>query len=380
MQVKGGGEGAEGWRSNDEVQAERILRVAGESARTRTEETKMRAQQLLTRLLVMTMLFGLLASVPLASTPAAARQDDKLQVVFSVPGLNYPFFVHMANIAKAKAEELDIELIVQDGQNDSSTQSANLEAAIAQGVDGVVISPKDAQALAPAIQAVIDADIPVVTIDRAVKGATPLAHVGADNVRGGEKQGEYLMEILPDGGKIIELQGTVGASPAIDRSGGFNSVIADHPEYEIVFQQSADFKRDLGLSVTEQALQANPDIDAIVAANDDMALGAAEAAAGAGIDVPIIGFDALPEALQAVQDGTLAATVEQFPGGQTAGAMEILVNYLRDGTEPEQQITLIEPALITAENVGEAERAEEAGITPTGGGATPEAAEATPAA
>src|SRR5215212_11897606 len=100
MQVKGGGEGAEGWRSNDEVQAERILRVAGESARTRTEETKMRAQQLLTRLLVMTMLFGLLASVPLASTPAAAWQDDKLQVVFSVPGLNYPFFVHMANIAK----------------------------------------------------------------------------------------------------------------------------------------------------------------------------------------------------------------------------------------------------------------------------------------
>src|SRR5829696_2135823 len=354
------------------------LRVAGESARTRTEETMMRAQQLLTRLLVMTMLFGLLAGAPLACAPAAARQDDQLQIVFSVPGLNYPFFVHMANIAKEKAEELDIELIVQDGQNDSSTQSANLEAAISQGVDGVVISPKDAQALAPAIQAVIDADIPVVTIDRAVQGATPLAHVGADNVRGGEKQGEYLMEILPEGGKIIELQGTVGASPAIDRSKGFNSVIADHPEYEIVFQQSADFKRDLGLPVTEQALQANPDVDAIVAANDDIALAAAEAAAGAGIDVPIIGFDALPEALQAVQKGTLAATVEQFPGGQTAGAMEILVNYLRDGTEPEQQITLIEPALITADNVGEAERAEEAGITPTG--ATPEAAAATPAA
>jgi ABC-type sugar transport system substrate-binding protein len=338
----------------------------------------MRALQLTTRLLVMTLLLGLLAGVPLASVPAAARQDDKLQIVFSVPGLNYPFFVHMANIAQEKAKELDVELIVQDGQNDSSTQSANLEAAIAQGVDGVVISPKDAQALAPAIQAVIDAGIPVVTIDRAVQGATPLAHVGADNVRGGEKQGEYLMKILPDGGKIIELQGTVGASPAIDRSKGFNSVIAGHPEDEFVLQQSADFKRDLGLSVTEQALQAHPDVDAIVAANDDMALGAAEAAAGAGLDIPIIGFDALPEALQAVQKGTLAATVEQFPGGQTAGAMEILVNFLRDGTEPEQKITLIEPALITAENVGEAERAVEAGITSTG--ATPEAAEATPAA
>jgi ABC-type sugar transport system substrate-binding protein len=337
----------------------------------------MRAQQVTTRLLVMTLLFGLLAGVPLAGTPAAARQDEQLQVVFSVPGLNFPFFVHMVNIAKERAAELDIELIVQDGQDDSATQSANLEAAIAQGVDGVVISPRN-EALAPAVQAVVDAGIPLVTIDRAVEGVEILGHVGADNVRGGEKQGEYLMEILPEGGNIIELQGTVGASPAIDRSAGFNSVIADRPEYKIVFQQTAGFKRDQGLTVSEQALQANPDVDAIVAANDDMALGAAEAAAGAGIDVPIIGFDALPEALHAIEDGTLDATVDQWPGRQTAGAMEILVNYLRDGTEPAEHTTLIEPGLITADNLGEAERAEEAGITPTG--ATPEAAEATPAA
>src|SRR5215207_5015433 len=337
----------------------------------------MRGQRLTRRLLVVTLMMGLLVSVPLVGTPAAARQDEQLQVIFSVPGLNFPFFVHMVNIAEEKAAELDIELIVQDGQNDSATQSANLEAAIAQGVDGVVISPKDTQALAPAVQAVIDAGSPLVTIDRTVEGVETLGHVGADNVRGGRKQGEYLMEILPDGGQIIELQGTVGASPAIDRSAGFNSVIADQPEYEIGFQQTAGFLRDQGLTVTEQALQANPDIDAIVAANDDMALGAAEAAAGAGIDVPIIGFDALPEALQAIQDGTMAATVEQFPGGQTAGAMEILVNFLRDGTEPTERTTLIEPGLITADNLGEAERAQEAGIEVSG---TPEAgdAEATP--
>src|SRR5215211_3379284 len=339
----------------------------------------MRGHRMTRRLLVVALLFGLLVSVPLAGAPAAARQDEQLQIVFSVAGLNFPFFVHMVNIAEERAAELDIELIVQDGQDNSATQSANLESAITQGVAGVVISPRN-EALVPAVQAVIDAGIPVVTIDRAVEGVEILGHVGADNVRGGEKQGEYLMEILPEGGKIIELQGTVGASPAIDRSAGFNSVIADHPEYKIVFQQTAGFKRDQGLTVTEQALQANPDVDAIVAANDDMALGATEAAAGAGLDIPIIGFDALPEALQAVQDGTLAATVEQFPGGQTAGAMEILVNYLRDGTEPEQHITLIEPGLITADNLGEAERAEEAGITSAGGGATPEAAEATPAA
>src|SRR5215211_6467255 len=333
----------------------------------------MRGTRMFARLLVAVMMLGLIASMPLAGAAAPARQDEPLQLAFSVPGLQFPFFVHMMDIARDKAAELNVELTELDGQDDSATQSSQLETMISQGIDGVVISPKDVEALAPAIQAVIDAGIPVVTVDRNVTGATTLAHVGADNVRGGEKQGEYLMEILPDGGKIIELQGSVGASPAIDRSAGFNAAIANNPEYEIVFQQTANFGRDDGLTVTEQALQANPDVNAIVAANDDMAFGAAEAVAGAGLDIPIIGFDALPEALQAIQDGTLTATVDQWPGQQTAGAIDLLVNYLRDGTEPAEHITLIEPGLITIDNLGEAERLEEAGITVTGAAATPAA-------
>jgi ABC-type sugar transport system substrate-binding protein len=280
--------------------------------------------------------------------------------------MNFPFFVHMMNIAQAKADELGIDLIQLDGQDNTATQVAGLETMIAQGVDGIVISPREVEALAPAIQAVTDAGIPIVTVDRAVTGADTLGHVGADNVRGGEIQGEYLLSLLPDGGQVIELQGTVGASPAIDRSAGFNAAIADHPEIEVVFQQTAEFRRDTGLTVTEQALQANPDVAAIVCGNDDMCFGAAEAASGLGIDVPIIGFDALPEALQAVQDGTFAATVDQWPGRQTAGAMDILLAFLEDGTEPAEHTVLIEPALITIDNLGEAERAAEAGITPTG--------------
>src|SRR5918993_2051392 len=120
----------------------------------------MREQRMTTRLLVVTLLFGLLIGVPLAGAPAAAGQDEQLQIVFSVPGLNFPFFVHMVNIAEERATELDVELIVQDGQDNSATQSANLESAIAQGVDGVVISPRDAQALAPAVQAVVQAGHP----------------------------------------------------------------------------------------------------------------------------------------------------------------------------------------------------------------------------
>jgi ABC-type sugar transport system substrate-binding protein len=334
----------------------------------------MRGHHKIVRLFIATLMLTLMAGMPLASAAAPNRQEEPLQIAFSVPGMNFPFFVHMMNIAQARADELGIELIALDGQDNTATQVAGLETMIAQGVDGVIVSPREVEALASAVQAVTDAGIPIVTVDRAVTGADTLGHVGADNVRGGEIQGEYLMEILPDGGKIIELQGTVGASPAIDRSAGFNAAIADHPEYEVVFQQTAEFKRETGLTVAEQALQANSDIDAIVCGNDDMCFGAAEAASGLGIEVPIIGFDALPEALQAVQDGTFAATVDQWPGRQTAGAMDMLLAFLEDGTEPAEHTVLIEPGLITADNLGEAERAEEAGITPTGSPeATPEA-------
>ena len=330
----------------------------------------MRGHRMVTRLLAVALLLSLSIGLPLARTTARA-QDDKLQIVFSVPGLNFPFFVHMMNIARDKAADLDVELIEQDGKNDSATQSAGIESAIAQGVDGIVISPKDVDALAPAIQAATDAGIPVVTVDRNITGAETLAHVGADNVRGGEKQGEFLLTLLPSGGKVIELEGQVGASPAIDRDAGFKKALEGHSEIDIVFDQTAGFARDQALTVTEQALQAHPDVNAIVAANDDMAFGASEAAQGAGIDVPIIGFDALPEALQAIQDGTLTATIEQWPGKQTSGAMQILVDYIRDGTKPAQHDNFIEPTLITIDNLGEAERAAEAGIAAATPMATP---------
>ncbi|MFL5760617.1 MAG: substrate-binding domain-containing protein [Thermomicrobiales bacterium] len=325
----------------------------------------MRGKRTITRLLVATLMLTLLASMPLATAAAPNRQDKKFKIAVSVPGLNFPFFVHVMDIAKTKSTELNVEMVQFDGKDDSNTQIADLESAISQGVDGVVVSPRDA-AVATGIQSVLDAGIPVVTFDRNVSDVATLAHVGADNVRGGEKQGEYLIKILPNGGKIIELEGTTGASPAIDRDAGFKKALEGHSEYQIVFDQTAAFKRDQGLSVTENALQAHSDINAIVAANDDMASGAAEAVAGAGIKVPIIGFDALPETLQAIQAGTITATIEQWPGKQVSGAMQIMVDYLKDKKEPAQHDNFIDPTLIDASNLGQAERAAEAGISPSG--------------
>ncbi len=313
---------------------------------------------------------GLVAGVPVS----AGAQDD-LVIAFSVPGLNFPFFVHMMDLAQQHAEEIGgIEFIELDGQQggqpSSTKQTADLETMIAQGIDGLVISPNDAEALAPAIQAVIDAGIPVVTVDRNVASDVPtLAHVGADNVEGGRVQGRYLVEILPDGGQIFELQGQPGASAAIDRHAGLDEVLSEQDAIEVVVSQPAAFARAEAVTVVEASLASNPEPDAIVCANDDMAFGAAEVAQANGLDIPVIGFDALPEALIAINEGRMAATIEQFPGGQATQAIDILVAKLRDDTDPAEHDVFLIPTLITADNLGEAERAAEAGIE----------AEATPA-
>jgi inositol transport system substrate-binding protein len=311
------------------------------------------------------------AVAAVAAMPASVRTvgaQDKIKIAFSVPGLNFPFFVHMMNLAKAHAEELgDVDFIELDGQENgkpsSTKQSADLEAAVAQGIQGLVISPNDAAALGPAIQAVLDAGIPVVTVDRNVDSSVmTLAHVGADNVRGGEIQGEYVLSLLTDGGEIFELQGQPGSSAAIDRNRGLVQALEGQDAVTIGASQTADFARDRAVTVFEGMLAGSGEPKAVVCANDDMAFGVSEVAQASGLDMPIIGFDALPEALIAIRDGKMTATIEQFPGQQAITAMDILLAKIKDGADPEEHDVYLEPELITAENLVGAERAIEAGI------------------
>jgi inositol transport system substrate-binding protein len=303
---------------------------------------------------------GLAAAAVLAApamTGPAGAQD--LTIATSMPFFGFPFFVHMQKELDAEAEKLGgITLITTDGENSTPKQTADVEAAVIQGVDGIIISPIDAVAMAPALQAAVDAGIPVVTIDRRVEGVPDiLSHVGADNVKGGEAQGQLIMKLFPDGATVVNLQGQPGSSPAIDRNAGVHNVLDQAPDkYNFVAEQTAQFQREEGASVTEAilaGLDSPPDV--IVAANDDMALGALQVTQELGLEIPIIGFDALPEALASVRDGGLAATIEQLPGGQSRGATKMLVEFLRDGVEPEKLILLV-PIAITADNIDEAER------------------------
>jgi inositol transport system substrate-binding protein len=278
--------------------------------------------------------------------------------------MNFPFFVHMMNDGlKTEAAKQGLSTIESDGQDSSPKQTADIEAALAKGVKGIVISPKDQDALAPALQEAIDAKVPVVTIDRRVPSVTGIiGHVGADNVKGGEAQGNLIVKMFPNGATIINLQGSPGASPAIDRNKGLHNVLDKAgPNYKIVAEQTANFHRDDGLKVTESLLagmSAPPQV--INAANDDMALGAIEALKARNLKgVVVLGFDALPEALGKVRDGELTATIEQFPAKQSSTAVDIMAEFLKSGKKPEQQITLLTPQAITKDNLNTAERINE---------------------
>jgi ABC-type sugar transport system substrate-binding protein len=304
------------------------------------------------------------AVLALAGMPGPAAAEDKpLTILTSLPNMAFPFFVHMQKELRAEAGELgEITLMESDGQGSTPKQTADVEAAIIQGVDGIIISPNEVDAMAPALQLAVDAGIPVDTIVRRVDNVPGIfALVGADTVKGGEAQGQLIMSLFPDGAKVLNLQGQPGSSPAFDRNAGVHNVHDDHADqYTFVFEQTAQFKRDQGLSVTEAGLagMAEPP-DVIVAANDDMALGAIEAIKATGQDIPVIGFDALPEALASIKGGELSASIEQFPGEQSRTALRLLVDYLRDGKQPESSLVLLTPVAITEGNFDQAERLEE---------------------
>ena len=304
---------------------------------------------------------GLVTSLVITASFAAApvQAQDDLTIASSMPNLGFPFFVHMQKELRSEAEALGgIALIETDGENSAPKQTADVEAAIIQEVDGIIISPIDTVAMAPVLQQAVEAGVPVVTIDRRVDGVEGiLSHVGADNVIGGEAQGQLIIDSFPDGATIVNLQGQPGSSPAIDRNAGLHNVIDPVADaYPIIVEQTANFSRTEGVTVTEAilaGLDAPPDV--IVAANDDMALGALQVVTEQGLDVAVIGFDALPEALGSVRDGGLLATIEQFPGGQSRAATQTLVSYLRDGVQP-KPVVLLSPIAITADNIDQGER------------------------
>jgi ribose transport system substrate-binding protein len=249
----------------------------------------------------------------------------------SLSTLNNPFFVTLKEGAEAAAEAAGIELVVVDAQDDSAKEATNIEDLIQQDVSALLINPTDADAIVPSIQKANEAGIPVFTIDRGAAGGDIVSHIASDNVAGGSMAAEFLCEALGGEGKVVELEGIAGTSAARDRGQGFNDYMSTEcAGVEIVAQQTANFNRAEGLSVFENILQAQPEIDGVFAHNDEMILGAIEAAEAAdrAEEIIFVGFDAIDDAVAAVKAGSLAATVAQQPSEMGRLGVEFAIKFL----------------------------------------------------
>lgn len=301
----------------------------------------MKKLQLLFLLLVMTVLAACTMDAPGTDTGTeegngtSGDGDGEYAIGFSISTLNNPFFVTLNDGAEAKAEELGATLSVVDAQDDAAKQASDVEDLIQQGVDLILINPVDSEAVASAVEAANAANIPVITVDRSAEGGEVISHIASDNMAGGEMAGEHLLSLVGDGAQVAELEGIPGSSAARERGEGFNSVASD--SLDVVARQTANFNRAEGLTVMENILQSNPEVEGVFAHNDEMALGALEAIDAAGLDIPVVGFDATDDAVQAVEDGRLAATVAQKPDLIGEMAVETAVQHL-DGEEVEASI------------------------------------------
>ena len=265
----------------------------------------------------------------------------------SISTQNNPFFVTLAEGAKKAANEIGVPLTVVDAGDDATKQVSDIEDLVSKNVSVLIVNPVDSDAVTGAVQAAVAKGVKVISVDRAVNGVDIDCQIASDNVAGAELATQYIVDTLGEGVKVAELVGTSGASAAIDRSQGFHNV-AD-AKLELVASQTANFDRAEGMTVMENMLQANGDIQAVFAANDEMALGAMEAILGAGKDIMVVGFDATDDAIASIKEGKMAATIAQQPAliGATAvkNAMELI-----EGKTIEKNIP-VEVTLVTKDNV-----------------------------
>jgi inositol transport system substrate-binding protein len=264
------------------------------------------------------------------------------------------FTIEMSEAVQARAKELAVELIVYDGEKDPAKQAGQLESAVSQGISGAIVEPASVDGLVPAIETARKAGIPVVVVNQRIgRPEAASSFVGVSNVDGGMLEMKTAVEAMGGKGNVALLLGPMGSDAQVGRTAGYQQVLKDYPEIKVVFEQSANWNTDEALKLTENWLQTGTHIDAIVANNDGMAMGALKAVEDARMQegIKIYGLDATPDALAAVKDGRLAATISQGTAAQGKKAMETVVRLV-NGEQVAAEI-LLDFLLIRQNNVAD---------------------------
>jgi ribose/xylose/arabinose/galactoside ABC-type transport system permease subunit/ABC-type sugar transport system substrate-binding protein len=310
---------------------------------------------------------GILAAASVAGAvgirvnASASGQEETLTVAFVPKALNSPFWGQMQEAGEKEAAALGVNLVslAADRETDVERQYQIIENLIQQGVDAILLAPSGSKELVPAILKANEAGIPVFLLDTRIDekaaasaGAKVLTYIGSDNFEGGAVAGRYLAANLGGAGEIAIIEGISGHETADQRRLGFLSGVEGSPGIKVVSSQTANWERARAYTVAENLLQAHPDLAAVFAANDEMALGAIEAidAAGRMDEIVVIGFDAIPDALANIRSGRMLGSVAQFPSEMGRLGVKHAVELVREGTAPQEEV-LTRVELIDRSNV-----------------------------
>ena len=240
------------------------------------------------------------ASLLLASAPA--RAEDKITIGVSLPQDDNPFYIGMLKGIRARAGELGFDVATVSSNEDKLKQINGVQDLVAKGVKGILISPIDAVGVNAAYDAAAAAKIPIVSLARGSTSANQTIHVAMDEVQVGRDIAEWTAKKLNGKGKVAMLLGPSGAPTFRNLAQGYTEVMAKYPDIQIVFKTDGPLTRERGLKNTEDALVGNPDLKAIYAANDDLALGAMQAvnAANRQGKTLVTGMNGVPPALREI--------------------------------------------------------------------------------
>ncbi len=256
-------------------------------------------------------------------SPPKLTKKDHYKVGFSQNASNNPWRLAETASVKSEAQKHGDTLVYADAANSGDKQVSDVQSMIAQKVDVILLAPITEKALVPAVLQAKAACIPVILIDRDVDHALAqpnrdyVTFIGSDFVQQGKRVADWLIQATHSQAKIIELEGTTGASPAINRKKGFDDEIKTAPGMVLLASQDGDFNRDTGRKVMATLLQAHPDVTAVYAHNDEMAIGAIAALKAAGRhpgkDVIVVSIDGERDALNAIINGEEGTSVQSSP-------------------------------------------------------------------
>ena len=281
--------------------------------------------------------------------------DDRIVIGVSMLSLQSEFVVNVKDAMEEAADEKEVRLIVNDAQREAVRQVQQIESFISQGVDAIILNPCEMEASSPAVRKAQEAGIPIINVNSETS-VDPDGFVGSRDEESAEIALEHIAGLIGGKGNLVVMHGYMGQAAQLKRAAATKSLLEKYPDITLLAEQTAEWDRAKAMSLMENWIQSyGSRINAVFAQNDEMGMGALQALEQAGLkgQVVVVSIDAISDALQAVKNGRLDATVYQDAKAQGKQAVEMALDFVHRRDSISNKEVFIPFQLVTQANVGE---------------------------